>query len=322
MLRHLHSIGRASLAATLTLAMPAIGVAQDAPIFQGSALLILSDTDMPASAFVDGKLVPGSRDRLSAPDTLTVLSLPVHPTGNPDPAVEIAELPVSNSVVGPPYAMAASPDKRTAYVLETRGPARKGTETVPNVFTGLPANAHVTVVDIANPSAPKVIEKVEVGHHAHTLSLRRDGRMLAINTTEPGRTIILRSVGADGRIGAETAAFGVEVDSKPVRRVGRVEWHPSGQFLALGLSFEDEIRFYRVMDSGGRITIAPWGEPVKVGDFPDEGAFTPDGRHYKLRRRRWACRPAWSRSGWAIQTSRARPARAAHGALPARQRPC
>jgi hypothetical protein len=104
--------------------------------------------------------------------------------------------------------------------------------------------------------------------------------MLAINTTEAGRNIVLRSVGTDGRIGAEVAAFGVAVGGKPVRRVGRVEWHPSGRFLALGLSFEDEIRFYRVTETGGRATIAPFGEPVKVGDFPDDGAFTPDGRHY------------------------------------------
>jgi hypothetical protein len=139
MLRHLPSMRRASLAAALTLTTPAITIAQDAPVFQGSALLILSNTDMPASAFVDGKLVPGARDRLSALDTLTVLSLPVRPAGTPDAAVKIAELPVSNSVVGPPYAMAASPDKRTAYVLETRGPAPEGVETVPYVFAGLPA---------------------------------------------------------------------------------------------------------------------------------------------------------------------------------------
>ena len=254
--------------------------AQDAPVFQGSALLILSDTDMPASAFVDGKLIGSDRDRIDKPDTLTVLTLPIRPAATPDATVKVAELPVSNSVVGPPYAMAHSPDGRHAYILETRGSAPKGTQTVPNVFAGLPAKSHVTVVDLADRTAPKVVEKIEVGSHTHTLSLRNDGRMLAVNTTEPGRNIVLRRIEADGRIGAEVAKLGIEVDGKPVRRVGRVEWHPSGKFLAIGLSFEDEIRFYRVAENDGRIRIEPWGAPVTVGDFPDEGVFTPDGQFY------------------------------------------
>lgn len=261
------------------------------PSFEGSALLVLSDTDIPASAFVDGRIIASDRDRVSALDKLTIVSLPIRPSGTPDTAARVTEVDVSNSVVGPPYGMAVSANGRFAYVLETRGRPPEGVEAVPNVFTGLPTQSHLTVVDLTDKSSPRTLEKVLVASLTHTVSLRADGRMLAINTDEPGRHIVLRRVGEDGRLGEEALAFGIDVNGKPLRRVGRVEWHPSGRFLAMGLPFEDEIRFYEVAEANGRVTLRPWGDPVKVGDFADEGAFTPDGRHYISTDLHWGDRP-------------------------------
>ena len=158
--------------------------AQDAPSFRGKALLILSDTTMPASGFVDGQLVRNQRDRITSPDTLTVLSLPLRLTGTPADTVAVGEVEVSNSVVGPPFQVTASPDGRFAYVLETRGNPPKGVEKVTNVFQGLPTQSRVTVVDISNHSAPKVVESVVVGSHTHTIDLSPDGRLLAVNSYE------------------------------------------------------------------------------------------------------------------------------------------
>jgi len=273
------------------LLLTAVAWAQEPSAFEGTALLILSDTTMPASGFVDGKLVPGPRDRIDQADTLSVLSLPVRLLGAPQKAIAIAEVEASNSVVGPPFQVVASPDGRFAYVLETRQNPPDGVEEVPNVFQGLSSESHVTVVDISDRARPKVVERVPVGTHTHTIDIRSDGRMLAVNSYEPGRHIILRRINEDGTIGREAATFAVEINGAPLRRPGRVQWHPSGEFLALTLAFEDEVRFYRVKDEANAVTIRQWGQAVKVGDFPDEGSFSPDGSHFVTTDLQWGDRP-------------------------------
>ncbi|MCP3805489.1 lactonase family protein [Allokutzneria sp. A3M-2-11 16] len=236
---------------------------------------------MPASAFLDGKLRAGGRDTGGKPDTLTALDLPLQLGAPrdlaPPPSGEVA---VENSVIGPPYGMVASKDGRFAYVLRTRGGPPPGVTEVKNVFTDLPRAAVVSVVDITDVRAPKVIQTVQVGQVAHTLSLSPDGSLLAVNTDEPGRNILIREVGPDGRIGTEVLAASAGEPGEAVRRVGRIEWHPSGRFLAHGIPFKDEIRFHEVVRTGGAVTLRPWGAPVKVGKFPDEGIFTPDGGYY------------------------------------------
>ncbi|WP_433333379.1 hypothetical protein [Spirillospora sp. CA-294931] len=245
--------------------------------FDGKRLLVLSDATMPASAFMDGRLEPGGRGAGGARDALTVIDLPlrVGVPGLEGPPPVSGETEVDNSVVGPPYGMAVSPDGRLVYVLRTRGNPPPGVTEVGNVFTGLPSEAVVSVVDIADARRPKLIQKIRVGRHAHTLSLSPDGTLLAINTDEPGRNIVLHRVERNGRVGAEKLAA---AGAPSVRRVGRIEWHPSGRYLALGIPFADEIRFFEVGNSGR--TLKPWGAPVRVGKFPDEGVFTDDGRFY------------------------------------------
>jgi sugar lactone lactonase YvrE len=253
--------------------------------FTGDKLLVLSDTTTPASAFLDGKLRPGGRQVQGATDALTVLGLPLRVGVPKDPApdstgVESGEVTVENSMVGPPFGVAVSPDGRLAYVLRTRGNPPPGTEQVGSVFTDLPREAVVTVVDISRRSRPRVVQTAIVGRDAHTLSLSPDGSLLAVNTDQPGRHIVLHRIQPDGRVGAQVLAHEELSNDRPVRRVGRVQWHPSGRYLAHGIPFDDEIRFYKLLDASGTPALRPLGVPVKVGKFPDQGTFTPDGRHY------------------------------------------
>jgi DNA-binding beta-propeller fold protein YncE len=253
--------------------------------FEGKRLLVVSDADMAASAFQDGNLKPGNREPIGAQDALTVLGLPLQVGVPRAPApdangVVFGQAVVENSAIGPPHGIDVSPDGSRAYVLRTRGSAPPGTTQVNNVFADLPAEAVVSTVDISDPRAPKVVQTVVVGRLSHTLSLSPDGRYLAINTDQPGRNVVIREVTPNGNIGGEILAVHGSEEGQAVRRVGRVEWHPSGEFLAHGIPFEDELRFYRFTTSGGAARLLPWGAPVKVGKFPDEGVFSADGRHY------------------------------------------
>jgi hypothetical protein len=260
--------------------------------FAGDRLLVLNDADMAASAFMDGKLKPGDRQPRGARDALTVLGLPLqvgvprqpHPDAK---GIVSGQTPVENSVIGPPYGMDVSPDGTRAYVLRTRGSAPDGVTEVDNVFTDLPGEAVVSTVDISDPRRPEVVQQTVVGSHAHTLSLSPDGRFLAVNTDEADRNIVIRAVMPNGNVGAEVAAISADPNGEPVRRVGRVEWHPSGRFLAHGVPFRDEIVFYEFERSRAGVDLRPWGAPVKVGKFPDEGTFTANGDYYLTTDLQW-----------------------------------
>ena len=64
-----------------------------------------------------------------------------------------------------------------------------------------------------------------------------------------------------------------------------------GQLLALTLPFEDEIRFYRVTEIQGQVRLEQWGNAEKTGDFPDQGAFSPDGQYFVSTNLHWGDAP-------------------------------
>ena len=232
-------------------------------LFEGRLLLAISDADMPASAYVDGKLIVGSCHG-EEKDTLTVIKLPLTISGTPDRDVEMSELDLPNSVIGSPFALAVSPDGGVAYVLETFGEAPEGVESVANVFDDFPRISVLRSVDISDPMNPKKIDELELGPGYHTVDVHPRGHLLAVCSDQPKEQIGL---------------IGVENESA---QTGNIQWHPSGRFFAITLTMSDAVAFYALI--GARETekpeIEPWGEQVKVGRFPYSGVWTPDGRHF------------------------------------------
>ena len=121
---------------------------------RGDSFLAISDADMPASAYVDGKLIVGSCHG-EEKDTLTVIKLPLTISGTPDRDVEMSELDLPNSVIGSPFALAVSPDGGVAYVLETFGEAPEGVESVANVFDDFPRDKRPPVRGHFRPDESK-----------------------------------------------------------------------------------------------------------------------------------------------------------------------
>ena len=251
----------------------------DSAVFGGRLLLAISDVDMPASAYVDGKLKVGSRDGKEK-DTLTIVRLPLTFSGIPDRDVEMSELDLPNSVIGSPFALAVSPDGGVAYVLETFGEAPEGVESVANVFDDFPRISVLRSVDISDPMNPKKIDELELGPGYHTVDVHPRGHLLAVCSDQPKEQIGLIGV-ENGEFGffGRYALRGVEDESA---QTGNIQWHPSGRFFAITLTMSDAVAFYALI--GGRETekpeIEPWGEQVKVGRFPYSGVWTPDGRHF------------------------------------------
>lgn len=238
---------------------------KSAPLdFRGRALVAISDADMLASAYVDGQLGPREGH-----DALSVVPLDRDPR-----EAGIFGIEVSNSVAGPPSAIAATADGRYAFVVET---FRQRPENA-IAFRELQLGSQLTVIDLTDLRAPRKVHSIEAGTRPTSVSVNPSGDLVAV-VFHPadGRQLALIPF-KDGRLSTPiyTGLPGIakELESP------HVEWHPSGRFLAVTLFGRNEVLFYAVQREAGSIVVRPWGNPVQVGKYPMMGRFTPDGRHF------------------------------------------
>jgi DNA-binding beta-propeller fold protein YncE len=243
------------------------------PKFSGSYIAAISDGDFLASTYADGKLpAPGVVDRLS------IVPLPLN--GKPE---KIARINASNSVIGAPYALALSPDRRTAFVVETLGAMPVGATRREQ----LPPGNRLVAIDLTDPSRPIVRSQIAVAPKPETVHVHPNGELLAISTQTPGKEIILIPIQA-GKFGKSSEfslqQLGIQPDPARLQQglyASQVQWHPSGKYLAVNLDYRDEIAFFQVQNSPeNTLQLIPWGKPVKVGKDPFTGQFTPDGRFF------------------------------------------
>jgi hypothetical protein len=264
-----------AIAAATALPLASAPVLSPTTRFDGRYLLTASDADMIGTAYADDQLkqIPG------AVDTLSLIELPVR-----DERASVVAIPVSNAVTSWPQISAVSPDGKTIYVVETSQPIDDAVTRLPT--SAMPPGRLVTVIDIsAGPATPRVRE-IDVGTGAVHLGLSADGAYLAVGLEEQGRQLaILPTATLDDP--ASFRYFAVErADGSPAREVTSVYWHPSGQFLAVGISAQ-EIQFYRVNRTPTGITLSPHGARITGGYTFSYGQFTSDGRFYLTSEIQW-----------------------------------
>jgi len=246
------------------------------PPFAGQALVIASDADMVATAYADAKL-----DRVEGVnDALTVVPLPLNPD---NPA--LATVPVSNSVMSWPQIIAVSPDGQRAYVVEVRSHPADGIQEF-DTIDQMPDGRTVTVIDIADPLRPEIIESVDVGRNPEHVSISPDGRFLAINLEEPGRELVIIQRQADGRLGRRWY-FPLPIDGTHQDNRAAI-WHPSGEYLAMTQDGNRRIGFYRVQVEGDEVTVSLVGEPLELGNHLSNPRFTSDGRFLLVPDLKWS----------------------------------
>jgi 6-phosphogluconolactonase (cycloisomerase 2 family) len=242
------------------------------PNIAGRYIAAITDGDFLASTYTDGKLpVPIN------PDRLFIINLPIE-----EGQTEIARVNASNSVTGAPYAFDVTADGRTAFVVETLGFATPGATTREQ----LPPGQQLTRIDLSNPRRPTVIDKVAIAPKPETVSVHPSGELLAISTQTPDREILLipvqnRSLGQP--IEFSLRQLGIVPDPARFQNgmyASYVQWHPSGRYLAINLTYRDEVAFFELKRERNTFQLVPWGTPVKVGKDPFTGQFTPDGRFY------------------------------------------
>jgi DNA-binding beta-propeller fold protein YncE len=179
------------------------------------------------------------------PDTVSVIDASRFP-----PRV-VASIAVEASIVGPPQAVAITPDGRLVVVsAPNRYDKRQGTP----VF-----GTHLQIVDLAADPA-RVISTIDVGFHPQGLAISRDGSLL-LAATVGGTVAVLVIEGADVRL-----VDRVEVSR---RRLAGVALLPDRKSALVALRDEQGIAVLdvagsKVSDSGERITtgIAPYALDV------------------------------------------------------------
>lgn len=234
--------------------------------FEGRYLVSVQDADMVASAYVNGQL--GPREGV---DTLAVIPL----DGDPRDWVA-AEVPASNSVAGPPAAVDISPDGQFAIVIETWTPRPEEGEA--HTFSDLAFGTKITVVDLADPTTPTVVQVVEGPLRPDSVRFNATGDLVAISYNPAGagtETPLILHTFENGQLGEGTA---VTIPDWPAgSRLIDMAWHPTENTLALlDGSGGAQMIFARVM---GDLTVERFGNAVDLERAPYRVFFTPDGRH-------------------------------------------
>jgi DNA-binding beta-propeller fold protein YncE len=246
----------------------------------GTYILALCDADMQASALVDRQLGPRSGEQ----DKVTIIGLPLAKSSEEKYETPFAQIPVSNSVMGPPQAVAVTADGKRAYVIENQGPAPEGATTIDD----LPDGTKLTALDLSNPFSPIVSGTIVVGKNPTAVDVSPDGAFLCVVSQERRKQLQIIPVSAgSGELGTPVDFPLIGMDNDEAALPSCVSWHPSGNFLAVTVPSSNQVIFYKVNRDGGGIGLVPWGSPVVVGKYPYSGKFTPDGRHYITTDMQW-----------------------------------
>ncbi len=236
--------------------------------FQGRLLLSASDADMVSSAYIDGKLGP-----VDGADALSVIRLDRRGQG-----LSAVETPVSNSVTGPPASVVASPDGRYALVIETRG--QRPSDPARTKFKDLLPGRAITVVSLADPDHPRVVQRLRTFDHPFSISLNAAGSLAAVSFSAEGAGKTIPIAFYRFRYGRLSAPRTPKI---PGWTAGHslidVAFHPDKNILALLDVTKPSLSFVRVTESGGQIHLTRWGSSVAVEKGPFLVRFTPNGRY-------------------------------------------
>lgn len=170
----------------------------------------------------------------------------------------VVNLPLMNTIVGPPVNLAITPDEGLALVANSINVAEEG-----GVLKQVPDN-RLWVIDLsANP--PKLIDTVTVGRQPSGLSINRAGNLALIANRADGSISVLRITGKEVRL-IDTVTIG--------EQVAHVVFTPDGR-RALAAKFPGhKVALLEV--NGEKVTYGKYD--MIVGLWPYNIDVSPDGK--------------------------------------------
>ncbi|MDJ0687808.1 MAG: hypothetical protein QNJ41_04800 [Xenococcaceae cyanobacterium MO_188.B32] len=264
----------ASIALT-GIALPVLAQNRTAPMnFAGRYLVSVSDADMVASAYVDGSL--GTKE---GEDVISVI-----PVGKHVSQLQAYETTASNSVAGPPVAVAVTPDGRYAMVVETWTQRPEGAWEN-QTFADLEHGNRILVFDLKDPTNPTLVQDLKIPQRPDAVSINFDGSLVAVSFHPNGagtETPLGLIPFSNGQLGKPIYPKLTTISQG--ERLIHAEWHPKQNILAVVNETAAEVSFARLADN---LQLEPWGNVVQVEKAPFMGRFTPDGRHLIVNNLYW-----------------------------------
>jgi DNA-binding beta-propeller fold protein YncE len=187
-------------------------------------------------------------------DTVSVIDIGTDPLA---PKI-IANLPLMNSIFGPPVNLAITPDEGLALVANSMDWVKDGANWKP-----VPDNK-LYVIDLT-VSPPKLIDTVAVGKQPSGMSINRAGNLALIANRADNSVSVLRIAGKKVTL-IDTVAIG--------EQVAHVAFTPDGKRALAGKFPNHKVAMLEV--NGEKVTYAK--QDIPVGLWPYNLDVTPDGK--------------------------------------------
>ncbi len=243
----------------------------EAPGAFAGRFLAAADADMAGTAYADGRLEPfaGAEDQLI-----------LFEDGAP-----VATVPAANSVVSWPQILAASPDGRRAYVVESRGGPPQNVDRLDSVYSDLPDGSALQAFAIEERRMVEIARIENVGLNPQSVEVSPGGDFLVVASERPGQELVLVPLDAQGLPGApqsvDLAPPYRPEDAEP--RIRNLHLAPDGRTLAVNVA-NRRVQFYELTFDSREIPngVRPLGPPVDVGVRLAVGRWTQDSRFFLI----------------------------------------
>ena len=205
--------------------------------------------------FKDGKPV------LSLPGKDTVSIIDIRDGSNPH---IVANLPVENSIIGPPTNLAITPDNKLALVASSIDVVKDG-DNLKNV----PDNK-VYVIDLT-ASPPAVIATVQTGKQPSGLAINRAGN-LALVANRADNSVSVLSI--SGKIVSVVSTVAVAPADAPAQQPSAIAITPDGKHALVAKALANRVALLGIDGT----TVTYKGYDMLTGVFPYNVQITADGK--------------------------------------------
>jgi DNA-binding beta-propeller fold protein YncE len=201
----------------------------------------------------DGKQTrPGEASSTRTHDSVSIIDMRSYPPRT----IGTVEAPAS--MIGPPASVAV--DRRGGFALVSAAQRL-------NAAGEIELNATLSVIDLANPAAPKLVQTVQAGPGASGVTINAAGTLALVASTGDDMisifTIANKRLTPAGKIQLPAKARPTDVRFAPSGTMALIVAQGAGQLLRLAVS-------------GNKVALA--GAPIPTGVQPYGVAFSPDGR--------------------------------------------
>ncbi len=231
-------------------------------------LLVASDADMVATAYVNG----GLNKVKGIEDSLTLITFE---TARP----ELSQIHVSNSVMSWPAVLEYADKHQIAYVAESKGIHNKDTNAVANVWKDMPNGKFISLIDLAKPSSLKLMQKEAIGENIFSVAVNSAQNLLATSSTVSGKELAICTL-EDGKISSKFYFLDSSIHENT--GIPSLAFHPHKNILALNIN-NTHLAFYRIYsDNNQKVSIEKIGKTIEVSIKWSEGKWFNNGQYFMI----------------------------------------